>query len=408
MTHTLRGPDNARVAVSLLVFSTACFEDVNRTVYRLLQHEYGIPVHLVIPASLGFPGGSRQPVDIPGEILPITKLKFSGGHPRLQVFEGAAAVVSKLRPSHILVDIDPASLMMVRTARWARQFKAKLWAISCENLQRNYLVEALNGLLELSPKAFAGGVLTHVFSLLARPDIDRVFTISRDGTEVMEALGVRGRVTQMPLGFDETLFFPQSPQKIADTRKQCGVDQPAIAYFGRMVPEKGVDLLIRALAGLMHTRWQLLLDDFQAYQSPYQAEILRLLAATGVGARTVFFRSNHRDIPDYMNAADIVVLPSITTAKWKEQYGRVIPEAMACGKVVIGSRSGALPELIGDCGFVVAERDVDELRTLLAKLLSMSPADLCEIGARAARRAHSQLSATRQAEILFSRLMTNE
>ena len=46
--------------VSLVVLSMACFESVNRTVYRLLQSAYGIPVHLIIPSSLDFPGGSKD------------------------------------------------------------------------------------------------------------------------------------------------------------------------------------------------------------------------------------------------------------------------------------------------------------------------------------------------------------
>lgn len=386
--------------ISLVVLSLACFESVNRTVYRLLQSEYGIPVHLIIPSSLDFPGGSKEPVDIPGEILSITKLPISSMHPRVQIFRGAGAVVAALRPTHILVDADPASLMSLVAARWARQLDAKLWAVTCENLPRHFVKEALGGLRAASPKVFISGLLNQLFLLACRSRVDQVFTISQDGTRAMAALGFRDRITPMPLGFDAAIFTPQAPQRIAETKARLGIDRPVIAYFGRIAPEKGVDLLVHALAKMMDQPWQLLLDDFDMYRSPYQAKIRSLLESTGVAKRTVFFHSNHRDIVDYMNAADIVVLPSVSTPKWKEQYGRVIPEAMACGKVVVGSVSGTLPELIGDCGFVFPEGDIDQLCALLSKLLALPHDALAEMGAKAYHRAQTQLSAHKQAEIL--------
>jgi glycosyltransferase involved in cell wall biosynthesis len=393
--------------ISLVVLSKACFEGVNRTVYRLLQSQYGIPVHLIIPDRIEFSDGTREPADVPGEILQITKLRLLNRHSRLQVFNDAGSLVSKLKPSHILVDNDPASFMVLKAGRWAKQLNAKLWVITCENLERHYLKEALSGLISLHPKAFVGGVLNQVFSLLVKSSIDQVFTISQDGTRSMEAFGLRGRITQVPLGFDTAIFYEQNPAKIAAKKKQCEINQPTIAYFGRISSEKGVDLLIRALAKLTHERWQLLLDDFEGYRTPYINEILHLLESTGVEERTVFFKSDHSGIADYMNIADIVVLPSITTAKWKEQYGRVIPEAMACGKVVIASQSGTPPELIGDCGFLFPEGDISQLQALISKLLSMPHSDRTEIGSKASLRARSQLSANKQAEILFHRLVEN-
>lgn len=398
---------NVMERISLVVLSKACFEGVNRAAYRLLQSEYGIPVHLIIPDRIEFSDSIREPTDIPGEILQVTKLRLLNSHSRLQIFKGASSLVSKIKPSHILVDNDPASFMALTAGRWAKQLNAKLWVMTCENLERHYLKEALRGLIYLQPKTFIGGALNQVFSLLIKSSIDRVFTISQDGTRSMEAFGLRGRITQVPLGFDTAIFYQQNSEKIAAKRMKCEINQPTIAYFGRISSEKGVDLLIRALAELTHERWQLLLDDFEGYQTPYINEILHLLESTEVGKRTVFFRSDHSSIADYMNIADIVVLPSITTAKWKEQYGRVIPEAMACGKVVIASQSGTPPELIGDCGFLFPEGDITQLKALISKLLSMPYDDLTKIGFKASLRARSLLSANKQAEILFHRLIEN-
>jgi glycosyltransferase involved in cell wall biosynthesis len=71
---------------------------------------------------------------------------------------------------------------------------------------------------------------------------------------------------------------------------------------------------------------------------------------------------------------DVITLPSLTTAHWKEQYGRVIAEAMACGVPVVGSDSGAIPEVIGTSGLVVPEGDPVALGDALHRLLSSAEA----------------------------------
>ncbi len=69
-----------------------------------------------------------------------------------------------------------------------------------------------------------------------------------------------------------------------------------------------------------------------------------------------------------MAKLDVIVLPSLTTARWKEQFGHVLIEAMAAGVPVIGSSSGAIPEVIGAAGLVFTEGRADELATMLRRL----------------------------------------
>lgn len=108
----------------------------------------------------------------------------------------------------------------------------------------------------------------------------------------------------------------------------------------------------------------------------------------------VYFDAKHAEMPDFMNASDI---PSLSTPNWKEQYGRVLPEAMACEKLVVGSNSGAIPELVGGYGRIFAEGDTRDLSGLLRELLEMK--DLTRAGERAAGYALAQLSIRRQASI---------
>ena len=76
------------------------------------------------------------------------------------------------------------------------------------------------------------------------------------------------------------------------------------------------------------------------------------------------------DMPAFYRSLDAFVLPSRTTSSWKEQFGRVLVEAMACGVPVIGSRSGEIPRVIGDAGLIFPEGDVAALQVQLARLQS--------------------------------------
>ena len=75
-------------------------------------------------------------------------------------------------------------------------------------------------------------------------------------------------------------------------------------------------------------------------------------------------------VPEYLNCMDCLVLPSRTTKKWKEQFGRVLIEAMACEVPVIGSDSGEIPNVIGESGLVFREGDVDDLASKLEVLIN--------------------------------------
>ncbi|MBE0602927.1 MAG: methyltransferase domain-containing protein, partial [Deltaproteobacteria bacterium] len=68
------------------------------------------------------------------------------------------------------------------------------------------------------------------------------------------------------------------------------------------------------------------------------------------------------------NAADLFVLPSISMRMWKEQFGMVLAEAMACGTPVISTSSGSIPEVVGDAGIVVPANDPGELAGAIASL----------------------------------------
>ena len=77
----------------------------------------------------------------------------------------------------------------------------------------------------------------------------------------------------------------------------------------------------------------------------------------------------HDAVPTYLNAMDVLCAPSQSTAHWREQFGRMLIEAMACGVPVIATRSGEIPHVIEGTGILVDEHDEQALTDAIAKLL---------------------------------------
>jgi glycosyltransferase involved in cell wall biosynthesis len=93
---------------------------------------------------------------------------------------------------------------------------------------------------------------------------------------------------------------------------------------------------------------------------------------------------SYDSVPNFFQQMDVLVVPTETTARIREQFGRVIVEAMATGIPVIGSTCGAIPEVIDGAGLVFPERDADALADAIRRVLA--DADLREEFARVGRR----------------------
>lgn len=97
---------------------------------------------------------------------------------------------------------------------------------------------------------------------------------------------------------------------------------------------------------------------------------------------------SHDEVPQYLNAMDILTAPSQTTPNWREQLGRMLLEAFACGVPVVGSDSGEIPFVVSDSGIIVRENDEAAWTETLGNLLE-SPALRAEYARRGLDRARS-------------------
>jgi glycosyltransferase involved in cell wall biosynthesis len=102
-----------------------------------------------------------------------------------------------------------------------------------------------------------------------------------------------------------------------------------------------------------------------------------------------------------MNAIDVLALPSRTTARWKEQFGRVLIEANACGTPVIGARSGAIPDVVGGGGLTFPERDPKSLADAIRQLHA-DPADARKMGQSGRQQVDEHYTWERVAQRMYS------
>jgi len=116
--------------------------------------------------------------------------------------------------------------------------------------------------------------------------------------------------------------------------------------------------------------------------------------------------ARHHDVPRYLNAIDALCVPSQTTRRWKEQFGRILIEAFACGRPVIASDSGEIPHTVGDAAVVVPEADAGAWAAAIDRLLGdeRDRADLSERGLARARERFAWPAVARRYLEFFDRL----
>jgi glycosyltransferase involved in cell wall biosynthesis len=352
--------------VDVLVFSHSCLRRVNRLVYEKIAENFGLEIVIVLPHYL-LSGSKKILADkmYSSDRVEIVTTDLNGNTPRNFTFSNGYSLLRKIKPNLVLIDYDPISFMAVQMAILQLFFDFKLIALTCENqplsLKDNYKRKGVRGLVLTVAKRT-------ILSFTARKII-HLFTINNLGFKIYSSLGFKS-VSKIPLGFSPEVFKEDLNSRVELRNKYSIGDKIVFAYVGRIVKEKGIHILLSSLSEVMELdNWVLLLDEFVDAQNSYISEIYNLIKNLNLESRIIFFNAPHADIYKFMNAADVIVIPSISTRDWIEQYGRVAPEAMACGKLVIASDTGALPELIENAGIIVQENNKRELSNIIRKIL---------------------------------------
>ncbi|MFH1225460.1 MAG: glycosyltransferase [Candidatus Diapherotrites archaeon] len=372
--------------MKLLVISHSAFLRVNQALYGELALP-GAEVTVLAPSEWRADFASAK-----------TKLQKSGGE-KFSLLGGNVAFGGKInyffftsplllgmrraRPDIVLIDEEPWSFSALQAAAAARLFGAEPVFYTKENLPRR-----LRFPLPIVERT--------VFALCGN-----AFAISDESAELLGKRGFKGRVEKLYLGIDTALFRRRDA---AALRKKLGLKGFVAGYMGRLIREKGVETLLDACAEL-DFEFTAVIDGFG--DEGYRKELEERAAELGIRGRVVFVNPDYLEMPHYISALDALVLPSRTTPHWKEQFGRVLVEAMACGVPVIGSDSGSIPDVIGDAGIVFREGDAAELAGAISKMRN-SKGISAAFAAKGRRRAAERFSWERiaqDANVLFGKIM---
>jgi len=390
-------------ALSIVIISHAGIRQINRGVYRELNKECS--VRLIIPAIIDFGSGKTLAYEPAAEGDPdLYPLPLKGRNPRTYYYKGLTTLLESIAPNVVLLENDPVSRLGFMLSRWAGRRKGRrLFCQSYENIRRDIL-----GTLKAQGwKAVPRNLIMHIFYRYMSGKIDGVLVVNKESEKIFRKYQYQ-RVIHIPLGYDPNVFFPdQTLRECYRAKLKISADTILVAYFGRLVPQKGVHLLLEALAKIKSLNWMLLLDhDFDSLNEYAQSIQLRI-KQVGLQQRVLRFEADHFEIANYMRAADVMVAPSLTTPEFKEQYGRAVQEAMACGCTVLVADSGHLPDLVANPMLVFEENNVPHLQEKLTELI-------LQVNLRNAysvnlyKRAETQLTIQVQARELLRLLWANK
>lgn len=172
---------------------------------------------------------------------------------------------------------------------------------------------------------------------------------------------VRRDAPQLPVG-----IVPPQGAVVPATPLHHPHEHVAIGFVGRLVPHRGLDTLLQALAHHRDAPWRLIV----AGDGPERERLERLASELRLPARVRWVGALPPErIAELWPDLDLLVVPSRPTATWNEPTGVTLLEAMAHEVAVIGSRAGVLPELIGSAGLITPPNDAESLRDAIGQML---------------------------------------
>jgi glycosyltransferase involved in cell wall biosynthesis len=324
---------------------------------RFLRSRHGYDVHVVCPPEWPEGGGLARPSPDPDVPVHIVHAR---GPQRPNLFwysvPGLRKVLRALRPAIVDLHEEPFSLAAASLllAMRLEASTAKLCVYSAQNLPKRY------------PPPFST-IEKRTLSLAGA-----AYPCSTEAGDRLVAHRFRGPIHVLPLGVTLSPFMPRTGGPIR------------VGFVGRLEPYKGGLIAVRAFAAAAA-------DSSAALEivgaGPEQVAMREVVSEHGLDERVAFMGALPQDQTlERMSTYDIVLVPSLTTRTWKEQFGRVPVQAMAHGAVVIASDSGSLREVVDSCGVLVREGDVARFAETLRDLIH-DRARLDELRERAWQRA---------------------
>ncbi len=350
----------------VLMLSKACIVGQYQTKLTLLAAKPNLALAVVVPPAWRDERGTMtlERKHTSGYDLIVAPIRFNG-HFHLHYYPTLAKILDQVQPDVLHIDEEPYNLATYLALRAMRRLnrRARILFFSWQNISRHY------------PPPFAW------FEQMVYRNVDAAIAGNAEAAKILRQKGFAKPLCVIPQ-FGVPMAFQPIPRAHSTPL--------TIGYAGRLVREKGIEVLLRALA-TVSGNWQLKILG----SGPLFASLEQLARSLQIGARIHFMPwVASEEMPQFYNSLDLLVVPSLTQPNWKEQFGRVIMEAMACGVPVIGSDSGEIPNVLGDAGIVVTEGNISALATAIQELIQ-DDARRQALGARGVERARTLFSEQR-------------
>lgn len=325
---------------------------------RLLRDVHGYDVHLVSPPS--WPEGSadvhvERDRDVPMHIL---RTRGRHGNPILFWYEHRPMrrLLREFQPDIVDLHEEPYSLAVAAALRaiHSEAPSAAVCVYTAQNIPKRY------------PPPF------RQFEQRAYRAAAAIYPCSAEAAGVLRSKGYRGRIHNLPLGVSRPSLRLRTAGPVR------------VGFVGRLEPYKGGHIALKAFAEASKRTDATL--EFIGGGSE-ECRLQELAGRLQVDSRVAFCGPvSQEQALEKISALDILLVPSLTTASWKEQFGRVAAQALIAGTVVVASDSGSLREVVGDAGVLVPEGDV-AIAARRLRCLILDPRERALLSERGRQRA---------------------
>lgn len=339
--------------MKLLVVSHACASPINQDLYAQLERLLGWNLTLVVPSNwvneYGQRAGGGRSASFTGRLIPIPV--WRPGNIILHAYKTSfSALLDEVAPDAIYVHHEPYAVATAQVSFANRRRHVPIGFYSAQNIFKRY------------PPPFRWS------EAMVLRQSRFFFPVSVEVERIFRQKGYTGESAVLPLGIDPATYCRHEDVDAIRRTAATAEGQVLLGYLGRIVQEKGLLTLLGALELIKDLPWRLIVIGSGPLENQFDARAAAL-GLSGKINRVGFVP--HEAAPQYLSAMDALVVPSETQPNWKEQFGRVVIEAMACGTPVLGSNSGEIPNLIADTGggLVFKEKDPRDLADKLATLI---------------------------------------